>query len=210
MAISVEMRRTLKCMPGIFKEIIQLMKCHYHISELIMDNFYVLGSNLSFPTSPHGAMTGSGYHLCGRYSGTPPVGALSRVTCQPQPITARFVYIQVDRSLSPAHLELCEVWVFASKCITKVTIQYSTRFLTIFFKSRWREIGFIALPFCSPFNGSAAELSANFRAIGKPWPPISLIQDFMRSYDKTPYVVLNCPLRLLLWQNDFARILNDK
>ena len=77
-----------------------------------MNDFYVLGSNLSFPSSPPGPFVGSGYQLCGQYPGTPPVGGVSRVTCQPQPVTARFVYIQVDRSADPKVLELCEVWVY--------------------------------------------------------------------------------------------------
>ena len=80
-----------------------------------MDDFYVLGSNLSFPSSLPGPMGGNGYQLCGMYQGTPPVGQISRVIFEPQPITARFVYIQVNKSASPAVLELCEVWVFASK-----------------------------------------------------------------------------------------------
>ena len=91
-----------------------------HISAPNVENFYVLGSNLSLPTSSPGAMTGSGYHLCGRYSGIPPAGELSKVTCQPQPVTARFVYWQVDRSESPKPLELCEVWVYASKFIKQL------------------------------------------------------------------------------------------
>ena len=91
-----------------------------HISEFTMENFYILGSNLSFPTSLPSGMTGNGYHLCGRYSGRPPAGALSKVTCQPLPVTARFVYIQVDRSASPTLLELCEVWVYAGKLIDKM------------------------------------------------------------------------------------------
>ena len=87
----------------------------FHVTETRMDDFYVLGSNLSFPSSLSGPMGGSDYQLCGKYLGTPPVGQISRVTCQPQPITARYVYIQVNRSVAPANLELCEVWVYSSK-----------------------------------------------------------------------------------------------
>ena len=103
-----------------------------------MDNFYVLGSNLSFPTSSPGDMTGNGYQLCGRYSGRPPAGELSRVTCQPHPITARFVYIQVDRSASGGILELCEVWVYASKFIMDVgqTFQSKIQMISIVGQSK--------------------------------------------------------------------------
>ena len=80
-----------------------------------MKDLYVLGSNLSFPSSLPGPMGGSGNQLCGQYPGTPPVGQISRVTCQPQPITTRYVYIQVDRSANPTIMELCEVWVYGSK-----------------------------------------------------------------------------------------------
>ena len=81
-----------------------------------MDNFYVAGSNQSFPASPTGDILAPGYQLCGRYPGTPPVGEISRVTCQPHPITTRYVYIQVDGRGSDSTLELCEVWVYGSKC----------------------------------------------------------------------------------------------
>ena len=84
-------------------------------SASFMDDFYVVGSNLSFPSSLPGPMRGNGYHLCGQYPGTPPVGQISRITCQPQPITARYVYIQCERPRNPRVLELCEVWVYASK-----------------------------------------------------------------------------------------------
>ena len=90
--------------------------CPIHVSATYMDDFYVVGSNLSFPESLPGPMVGSGYQLCGQYPGTPPVARMSRITCQPQPITARYVYIQVDRSADPKFIELCEVWVYGSKC----------------------------------------------------------------------------------------------
>ena len=86
-----------------------------HVSATLMDDFYVLGSNLSFPSSLPGLMGGSGYHMCGQYPGTPPVGQISRITCQPQPITAQYVYIQLDRSTNPDVIETCEVWVYGSK-----------------------------------------------------------------------------------------------
>ena len=77
-----------------------------------MDNFYVAGCNQSFPSSHPGDILAAGYQLCGRYSGSPPVGQVSRVTCQPHPITTRYVYIQVDGRTSSSTLELCEVWVY--------------------------------------------------------------------------------------------------
>ena len=58
---------------------------------------------------------GSGYHLCGQYPGTPPAGQISRITCQPQPITAQYVFIQPDRSVNPQEMEMCEVWAYGSK-----------------------------------------------------------------------------------------------
>ena len=80
-----------------------------------MDNFYVAGSNQSFPASHPGDILAAGYQLCGRYQGTPPVGQISRVTCQTDPITTRYVYIQVDGRASLPSLELCEVWVYGIK-----------------------------------------------------------------------------------------------
>ena len=89
-----------------------------HTSATLMDDFYVLGSNVSFPSSLPGPMAGNGYHMCGQYLGTPPVGQISRITCQPQPITAQYVYIKLDRSTNPGVLEMCEVWVYGSKLTT--------------------------------------------------------------------------------------------
>ena len=80
-----------------------------------MDNFYVVGSNLSFPVSHPGILNGTGYQLCGKYPGTPPLGQVSRVTCQPGSVKARLVYMQVGFPTSPACLELCEVWVIDGK-----------------------------------------------------------------------------------------------
>ena len=82
-----------------------------------MDDFYVFGSNQGFPSSPFGAIMDGAYQLCGQYPGTPPVGEVSRVTCEPHPITARYVFIQIDRQETPAVVELCEVWVYGSKCL---------------------------------------------------------------------------------------------
>ena len=96
------------------------MKYAHFLSVRWMDNYYVVGSNLSFPTSHPGILNGAGYQMCGRYPVTPPVGQVSRVTCQPVPITARYVYMQVDRQTSPAALELCEVWVFGDKWVVSV------------------------------------------------------------------------------------------
>ena len=98
------------------------------VSATLMNDFYVLGSNLSFPSSLPGPMGGSGYHLCGQYQGTPPVGQISRITCQPQPITAQYVYLQLDRSANPQEMEMCEVWVYGSKltiCYQMITITSS-------------------------------------------------------------------------------------
>ena len=80
-----------------------------------MDNFYVFGSNRSFPSSHFGAIMDGAHQLCGQYPGTPPVGEISWVTCEPHPLTARYVFIQVDRQETPGVLELCEVWVYESK-----------------------------------------------------------------------------------------------
>ena len=82
-----------------------------------MDNFYVFGSNLSFPSPPLVTILGAPHQLCGQYSGTPPVGQISRVTCEPHPIRARYVFIQVDHQAAPSVLELCEVWVYGSECL---------------------------------------------------------------------------------------------
>ena len=90
----------------------------------LMDNFIVVGSNRSFPSSPPDMMTGPDYHLCGQYPDTPPVGDRSMVVCSPYAVTARYVYIQVNSSNELTILELCEVWVYASKspCISYILI----------------------------------------------------------------------------------------
>ena len=84
-----------------------------------MDNFYVFGSNLSFPSPPLVTLLGAPHQLCGQYSGTPPMGQISRVTCEPHPIRARYVFIQVDHQAAPSVLELCEVWVYGSECLQR-------------------------------------------------------------------------------------------
>ena len=91
-----------------------------------LDDFYVIGSNLSFPTAMPGPMIGPQYKLCGQYAGSPPVGQVSRVTCQPQPLTTQYIYIQTNRSSDPLILELCEVWVFGSKFIFHSTAKRHT------------------------------------------------------------------------------------
>ena len=90
----------------------------------LMDNFIVVGSNRSFPSSPPDMMTGPAYHLCGQYPGTPPVGDKSMVVCSPYAVAARYVYIQVNSSNELIILELCEVWIYASKfpCISYILI----------------------------------------------------------------------------------------
>ena len=82
-----------------------------------MADFYVLGSDVGFPTSPPGSLKGhAGYKLCGQYPGTPPVGQISRITCEPGPTPAKYVYIQADVPAGIMNfLELCEVWVYGSK-----------------------------------------------------------------------------------------------
>ena len=67
-----------------------------------MDDFYV-----SLPA----LLGGSGYNLCGQFPGTPPIGQISRITCQPQPITAQYVYIQLDRSTNPKEMEIGWNWI---------------------------------------------------------------------------------------------------
>ena len=82
-----------------------------------MRDFYVMGSNLSFPSSLPGPLNDTMYELCGQYPGDPPSGQICRVTCDPQPITARYVYIQAD--LTPMNktgcFDFCEVWVYGDK-----------------------------------------------------------------------------------------------
>ena len=81
-----------------------------------MADFYVLGSDVGFPTSPPGSLKGkTGYKLCGQYPGTPPLGHISRITCEPRPTPAKYVYIQADVPMDIDFLELCEVWVCGSK-----------------------------------------------------------------------------------------------
>ena len=80
-----------------------------------MRDFYVVGSNLSFPLSPPGPMNGTMYELCGQYPGAPPDGALARITCQPQPMIAQYVYIQADLSPIEVAFDFCEVWVYGDK-----------------------------------------------------------------------------------------------
>ena len=85
--------------------------CNFYVSANFMDDFIVVGSN---------PMDGTGYQLCGQYPGSPPVGQVSIITCQPRPITAQYVYIQVDRFADPQILELCEVWVYGNKLTTTI------------------------------------------------------------------------------------------
>ena len=81
-----------------------------------MADFYVLGSDVGFPTSPPGSLKGhAGYKLCGQYPGTPPLGQISRITCVPGPSPAKYIYIQADVPTQRNFLELCEVWVYGSK-----------------------------------------------------------------------------------------------
>ena len=80
-----------------------------------MDNFYVVVSNQSFPVSHPGDMLAAGYQLCGQYLGTAPLGQATRITCDPNPILTKLVYIQVDGRTTASTLELCEVWVYGSK-----------------------------------------------------------------------------------------------
>ena len=81
-----------------------------------MADFYVLGSDVGFPTSSPGSLKGhAGYKLCGQYPGTPPAGQISRITCEPGPTPAKYVYIQADAPTNVDFLELCEVWVYGRK-----------------------------------------------------------------------------------------------
>ena len=160
-----------------------------------MDNFYVLGSNLSFPTSPPGSMTGSGYQLCGRYSGRPPSGALSKVMCQPQPITARFVYIQTNGSAYPLHLAMCEVWVYGSKYINKMNSWGSIKFLiTRLAKARMRsgvEI-FVWLWNWHAFWWYCCREDCKIsERLEKNLISNLVLREVARSYDKTSYAILN-------------------
>ena len=79
--------------------------------------YYRVGSNLT-------ALLSLTYHLCGQYPGTPPVGDKSMVVCSPYAVAARYVYIQVNSSNGLIILELCEVWIYASKfpCISYILI----------------------------------------------------------------------------------------
>ena len=80
-----------------------------------MRDFYVVGSNLSFPLSPPGPMNGTMYELCGQYPGAPPDGSIARITCQPQPMIVEYVYIQADLSPGSVIFDFCEVWVYGDK-----------------------------------------------------------------------------------------------
>ena len=80
-----------------------------------MRDFYIVGSNMSFPTSPPGAMNGTMYELCAQYPGTPPDGSLARITCQPQPMITQYVYVQADLSPGSGIFDFCEVSVYGNK-----------------------------------------------------------------------------------------------
>ena len=82
-----------------------------------MRDFYVVGSNLSFPLSPPGPMNGTMYELCGQYPGAPPDGSLARITCQPQPMIAQYVYIQAALSPIEVAFNFCEVRVYGDKYV---------------------------------------------------------------------------------------------
>ena len=83
--------------------------------DFYMDNVYAVGSDNKFPSTLPGPLTGPDYQLCGQYPGTPPIGQTSVIICSPQPVTARYFYIQVDRLSDPRIIELCEVWIYTSK-----------------------------------------------------------------------------------------------
>ena len=58
-----------------------------------MRDFYVVGSNMSFPLSLPGPMNGTMYELCGQYPGTPPDGSLAQIICRSQPMIAQYVSV---------------------------------------------------------------------------------------------------------------------
>ena len=104
------------CLPYLVKQFrwrIQVMI--FCFPDFYMDNVYAVGSDKKFPSTLQGPLTGPDYQLCGQYPGTPPVGQTSVIICSPQPVTARYFYIQVDRLSDPRIIELCEVWIYTSK-----------------------------------------------------------------------------------------------
>ena len=104
------------CLPYLVKQFWwRLQVMIFWFPDYYMDNVYAVGSDKSFPSTLPGPLTGPDYQLCGQYPGTPPVGQTSVIICWPQPVTARYFYIQVDRLSDPRIIELCEVWIYASK-----------------------------------------------------------------------------------------------
>ena len=80
-----------------------------------MRDFYVVGSNMSFPLSLPGPMNGTMYELCGQYPGTPPDGSLAQIICRSQPMIAQYVYVQADLSPGSGIFDFCEVSVYGNK-----------------------------------------------------------------------------------------------
>ena len=74
-----------------------------------LKDFLVTVSNIGFPVTYD--QLSSSFTRCGQYNGYPPGGQWGRVTCSPDPVRGRYVYVSTD---IPAHrLTICEVRVYA-------------------------------------------------------------------------------------------------
>ena len=75
-----------------------------------LTDFLVTVSNTAFPVTYDQL---SSFTRCGQFSGYPPASQWGRVTCLPEPVRGRYVYVSID---DITHcLVLCEVMVFGGK-----------------------------------------------------------------------------------------------
>ena len=75
-----------------------------------LEDFLVTVSNTGFPvTYDH---LSSVFTRCGQYSGYPAGSQWGRVTCSPEPIRGRYVYVSIDNPAGGRSLVMCEVRVF--------------------------------------------------------------------------------------------------
>ena len=74
----------------------------------VLSDFLVTVSDTGFSVT-YDQLSNS-FGRCGQYSGYPPASQWGRVTCSPEPVRGRYVYVSID---IPSHvLTLCEVRVF--------------------------------------------------------------------------------------------------
>ena len=118
--ITVGWSHSIICVQTILFPVVKLLtfvnylSCHKVILVILfivvqfLADFLVTVSNTGFPVTYE--QQSSSFTRCGQYIGYPPAGEWGRVTCSPEPVRGRYVYVSID---DPTHwLTLCEVRVF--------------------------------------------------------------------------------------------------